>query len=255
MHAHSDLRPGQSEWPERIDPDLVPPGVLAHHLKKYAFAREIIMGPVLDVACGVGYGSAHLSSPGRRVIGLEVDRDALEFAINRYRSRDCEFVRGDAERLPFADDSVAAVVCFEGIEHFRNLDNHIEEVARVLRADGVYVVSTPRKGAFPHADENPYHLHELDLDSFEAALMRQFRDVAVLGQRRVQTASHRLAQRSDVLGLRRIGWLRPLAKALSRSLFRTSPVDEATLSDFVIDRNAAVADEFVAVCRGPIERR
>jgi SAM-dependent methyltransferase len=147
------------------------------------------------------------------------------------------------------------VVCFEGIEHFRNLDNHIEEVARVLRADGVYVVSTPRKGAFPHADENPYHLHELDLDSFEAALMRQFRDVAVLGQRRVQTASHRLAQRSDVLGLRRIGWLRPLAKALSRSLFRTSPVDEATLSDFVIDRNAAVADEFVAVCRGPIERR
>jgi SAM-dependent methyltransferase len=255
MHAHSDVKRSDSEWPERIDPDSVPPGVLAHHLKKYAFAGELVTGPVLDVACGVGYGSAYLSSPSRPVIGLEVDRGALDYAIKRYRSRACEFVRGDAERLPFADRSMAAVICFEGIEHFGNPDSHIGEVARVLRADGVYLVSTPRMGSFPDAHENPYHLHEFDLASFEAKLKRGFRDISVLGQRRVQTASHRLAQRSDVLGVRRIGWLRPIAKVLSRAVFRTAPVDEATLNDFVIDQSTAIADEFLAICRGPVGRR
>jgi SAM-dependent methyltransferase len=255
MHAHSEVGPSQGGWPERIDPDAVPPGVLAHHLKKYAFARDLIKGPVLDIASGVGYGSAHLSSSSLFVIGVEVDPTALEIAIHRYRSRNCQFVRGDAERLPFPNESVTAVVCFEGIEHFREPGSHVREVARVLRRDGVYVVSTPRKGAFPHADENPYHFHEFDLESFDQTLRRQFRDVTILGQSRVQTASHRLAQRSDILGLRKILWLRPFAKRLSRALFRTSPVEEATLSDFVIDENSAAADEFVAVCRVPVEGR
>jgi hypothetical protein len=55
--------------------------------------------------------------------------------------------------------------------------------------------------------------------------------------------------------LRKILWLRPFAKRLSRALFRTSPVEEATLNDFVIDENSAAADEFVAVCRVPVEGR
>jgi SAM-dependent methyltransferase len=254
MHWHPDLRTDESQWPERIDPDSVPAGILAHHLKKYAFASGVVKGPVLDIACGVGYGSAHLSKQDRSVIGLEVDPAALGVANARYRSRYCHFVRGNAERLPFADESVAAVVCFEGIEHFRDPSSHVREVARVLLLDGVYLVSTPRKGASPDAHENPYHLHEFDLQSFEKALMQQFRDVTMLGQHRLQTASHRLAQRSDVLGIRRIGWVRPIARRLSRAVLRTSPVEESTLSDFVIDENTAIADELIAICRRPLGR-
>ena len=43
--------------PERIDPLEEPRGIVSYHMKKYDFARAQLGGTVLDVACGVGYGT------------------------------------------------------------------------------------------------------------------------------------------------------------------------------------------------------
>jgi SAM-dependent methyltransferase len=240
-----------SKWPERIDPDATPAGVVAHHLKKYDFALAYVRGLTLDVACGVGYGSAYLAAAAQRVVGVDIDLGALHVARTRYSSECCHFVRADAAALPLAEESADAIMCFEGIEHFPDPAKHLREVTRVLKQDGSYLVSTPPKGAGAGPEENPYHLHAFDEPSFRYILLRHFDSVTMLGQRRVQSRAHHLAQKADLVGARRLRMARPLARWASRTLLRTHATEEATLLDFVIDEQTTSATEFVAVCRGP----
>lgn len=239
-------------WPERIDPLREPPGVVAHHLKKYEFARGYVRGLVIDVACGVGYGTDFLAPSTVTIVGLEIAGEAIAIARERYRKDNAWFVQGDAAQLPFPNAVADVITCFEGIEHFRDPEAHLGEVVRVLKPDGAYLVSTPHPDANPHGEDNPYHLHEFLPEHFESMLRGRFAEVAMLGQRRLQTAAHRTAQRLDVLGLRRSRLLRPLARWLSRSALKTTPVDEATLADFVIEPFEGAATEYVAVCQNAI---
>ena len=67
-------------WPERIDPLATEPGIVAHHLKKYEFALTYVTGMVIDVACGVGYGTHHLGGSVDRAVGLDLDASAIQIA-------------------------------------------------------------------------------------------------------------------------------------------------------------------------------
>ena len=239
-------------WPERIDPVRDPAGVVAHHLKKYEFAQSYVRGTVIDVACGVGYGTNFVASSTEMIVGLEIADDAVAVARERYLTPNAWFVQGDAEHLPFGSTTADAVICFEGIEHFGDPEAHLCEVARVLKADGVYLVSTPHPDANPHGEENPYHLHEFAPEQFETMLTARFATVSMFGQHRLQSASHRAAQRLDVLGLRKSRALRPLARRISRWGLRTVPVDEATLEDFAIEPFDTGSTEYVAICQHPM---
>jgi SAM-dependent methyltransferase len=241
----------ETDWPERIDPLDTRPGVVAHHLKKYEFARSRIGGFVVDVACGVGYGTDYLGSATDLVVGIEIADDAIRIAGQRYRHDNVYFVQGSAENLPFRDTSVDAVVCFEGIEHFTDPERHLEEVTRVLRPNGTYLLSTPNPLTNPHDHENPFHLHQFELNGFELMLRERFAHVEMLGQSRTQSDAHRAAQRADVLGLRRWRALRPLTRWVSRYVLKTVPTEEATLDDFVIEPFSERSLEYVVACRTP----
>ena len=245
--SSSTTSPGQGV-PERIDPLKELPGVVAHHLKKYEFARAQLDGTVVDVACGVGYGTEFLGPACDRAIGVEIAAEAIAIARDRYRHDDVWFVQGDAEHLPFPDASADAVTCFEGIEHFEDPDRHLDEMVRILKPGGRYLVSTPNPVTNPHDHENPFHLHQFHVSRMEAMLTSRFETVRMLGQYRLQTPTHRASQRLDVLGVRRWKILRPITKSLSRRLLRTAPTDEATLDDFTIRAFAPDALEYVAVC-------
>lgn len=88
-------------WPERIDPRREPPGVVAHHLKKYEFARGQVSGLVLDVASGVGYGTYFLAPSTSMIVGVEIAEETITVARERYRKDNAWFVQADAEHLPF----------------------------------------------------------------------------------------------------------------------------------------------------------
>jgi len=236
--------------PERIDPLEELPGVVAHHLKKYEFSRDRLSGTVIDVACGVGYGSEFLGPACERVIGVEIAAEGIAIACDRYRHDNVWFVQGDAESLPFPDASIDAITCFEGIEHFFDPEAHLAEVARTLKPEGTYFVSTPHPAAHVHGEDNPFHLHEFDPERLDSMLRGRFDNVAMFGQFRVQTGAHRTAQKLDLLGLRKAAWLRPLAKMVSRTALGTAPTEDATLDDFEIRPFEGEASEFLAVCSG-----
>jgi len=234
--------------PERIDPDATEPGILALHLKRYDFALQLCHGlDVLDAACGAGYGSAHLATGARRVVGVDANTEAVAAARARYPVPTIEFRVADVQALEDGDGTYDVVCSFETIEHVDDPERALGEFARVLRSDGTLVISTPNARATTTSPDNPFHRIEWSAADFEALLHTFFGDVRIYGQRRLQTPAHRLVQNVDVLGLRRrIGFLRRGAR-----LFRTAPTADLTLDDIAIEERLERATEIVAVCRVP----
>jgi ubiquinone/menaquinone biosynthesis C-methylase UbiE len=54
-------------------------------------------------------------------------------------------VQGDALNLPFKDESFDIVTAFEVIEHLYDPQKALGEIRRILKMDGIALISTPRR--------------------------------------------------------------------------------------------------------------
>lgn len=232
-------------YPERIVPDATEPGIVALHLKRYVFAEPWCRGQdVLDLACGVGYGTAHLASVARSVVGVDLSEEAIAYARSRYAAANVEYVVADATALPFETGSFDTVCSFETLEHLPDRAAYLAEVVRVLRPGGAYLVSTPHAKRTTEHPDNPFHTVELDRHDFEELLRRSFANVELYGQHRRQTRRHRAMQRLDVFGLRRrLSFLRGAS-----AIVGTAPTAAVTLDGIVVDRDLGRAKALIAVC-------
>jgi SAM-dependent methyltransferase len=235
--------------PERIVPDDTEPGVVALHLKRYAFALPWCEGrEVLDLGCGVGYGTAFLAEAAQRVVGVDVDEATVDYARKRYARANAEFVVADATAVPFDDASFDAVCSFETIEHVADPQALVREAARILRPSGAFLVSTPRAERTTQAPQNPHHRIEYARADFERVLRASFDEVEVHGERRLLTRRYRALRRLDVLGLRRRSALLRRASVLTG----TPATEDVTLDDVVISReDVDRAKVLYAVCTRP----
>jgi len=156
------------------------------HYHRYLFARSLCAGlDVLDVASGEGYGSAQIAQVARSVIGVEYSESTARSAAGNFPAHNLRFLQGDARALPLADASVDAVVSFETIEHFDGQEAFLTEIRRVLRPDGMAIISTPDRDIYSPANgpPNEYHVRELSRIEFIALLHRHFSHVVLLLQR------------------------------------------------------------------------
>jgi len=156
------------------------------HLHRYAVAREWCRGKqVLDVACGEGYGSDLLAEVASSVVGVDLAFDAVRHATRRYGGARRSFVAGQCAAIPLRDQSIDVVVSFETIEHHDRHDEMMREIRRVLRPDGLLIISSPDRREYSEVPgyTNPFHVRELSREEFEALLRAHFPHVALAGQR------------------------------------------------------------------------
>jgi glycosyltransferase involved in cell wall biosynthesis/SAM-dependent methyltransferase len=161
---------------------------MIEHMHRYLLAREWCRDlSVLDIASGEGYGSALLAQVATSVLGVDISAEAVAHARTAYKRDNLDFVVGDARLLPAADGSFDVVVSFETIEHYGEQAQFLAEVRRVLRPEGLFIVSTPDRDNYSPADTeaNPYHARELTEEEFRSLLQVQFKNVGLLMQRPV----------------------------------------------------------------------
>jgi ubiquinone/menaquinone biosynthesis C-methylase UbiE len=98
---------------------------------------------LLDIATGGGHTANVFAPLVKKVTALDLTAKMLAAAesfITGNGHSNVEFVRGDAENLPFPDDSFDIVTCRIAPHHFPNVDIFIKEVYRVLRTEGKFLL-------------------------------------------------------------------------------------------------------------------
>ncbi len=109
---------------------------------------------VLDVGCGGGLLAEAMAIEGFQTVGLDASLPSLDAARTHVATLDASldgpprYVGGDAQRLPFRDGSVDAVLCADIIEHLDEPDRLLRETARVLRPHGLLLFDTPNRTWF-----------------------------------------------------------------------------------------------------------
>ncbi len=99
---------------------------------------------VLDVGCGGGFLAEEFARDGFTVTGIDPAARSI-VAARKHAAESClaiDYRVGRGEFLPFHDGSFDIVACCDVLEHVDDLGKVIGEVARVLKAGGVFFYDT-----------------------------------------------------------------------------------------------------------------
>jgi len=96
------------------------------------------------------------------IIGVDISTEAIDYAKKHYENRSRKFYVGDMQSIPLKDDSVDVLICLEGFEHVSKDtgSRFIKESKRVLRLDGLLIITCPVLNEYGKSTGNPYHLCE-----------------------------------------------------------------------------------------------
>lgn len=151
------------------------------HMTRYAQAAQFIRAGdrVIDVACGLGYGSYQLAhnSAAAFFTGLDASDYAVDYANINFASvspTPMNFIVGDAQNLSgMADGSADFAVSVETLEHLPEPDRLLAELHRVLSPQGRVYASVPNDWSDETGeDPNPFHFHVYDWPRLLAQFQR-----------------------------------------------------------------------------------
>ncbi|OGN84227.1 MAG: hypothetical protein A2X23_13845 [Chloroflexi bacterium GWC2_73_18] len=155
------------------------------HLQAYEEAsRHAAARDVLDLGCNTGYGTIGLAAVANRTVGVDVSPAAIEEARRRPGASVVEWLVVDGLTLPFADATFDLVMSFQVLEHIADPGPYLAEIARVLRGDGMALLTTPNAAIRLDAGDPPwnrFHVREYQAAELPAVLGASFDDVEVLG--------------------------------------------------------------------------
>ncbi len=141
--------------PEKMqDRQMDPRNIRFDHLARYRFALCLCKGPVLDAACGIGYGTHMIAHAGHEVTGVDISSTAIGVAKSFYGEEDAEpkprWLCGDLMEAPWCPQTFRTVVCMETLEHLPNPAGALKLFRQsMVPGDGRLVCSVPNEEVYP----------------------------------------------------------------------------------------------------------
>jgi ubiquinone/menaquinone biosynthesis C-methylase UbiE len=101
---------------------------------------------LLDVGCGTGIYFEALAGHGKYINALDASPDMINVAAAFCQKRKLDHIypeTGNAEKLPYADDTFDAVIALDTLHHVPDISAALSEIARVLKPGGAFLVFEP----------------------------------------------------------------------------------------------------------------
>ena len=163
---------------EYFIPEKSPKKIEEDHVERYKFAAQFVNGKtVLDIACGVGYGSGILAEAGAlRVDGVDISEDVINYAKCNYQMDNISFLIGDISEYK-TNKPYDVITCFETIEHVEHYRTVLSNLYLLLNNYGLLIISSPnRLITSPYAKSikdkpsNKFHVREFTVAELGSAL-------------------------------------------------------------------------------------
>ncbi|WP_394758880.1 class I SAM-dependent methyltransferase [Flavobacterium sp.] len=159
--------------------------IAIEHLHRYSMVFDYVKDKVvLDIASGEGYGSNLLSEHATFVYGVDIDEKCINDAKLKYKKNNIEFKTGNTSKIPLENGSIDVVLSFETIEHHDEHEEMMMEIKRVLKPNGLLIISTPDKLYYSDKRkvENEFHVKELYKEEFTDLISKYFDFKQMLSQ-------------------------------------------------------------------------
>lgn len=143
------------------------------HTDRYELAKTYLSEEdfVLDIACGIGYGSYILAKGSKREIdGVDLSEEAISYGERYYKLPNVHFQVSDIFDFT-SKQKYDAIVSFETIEHVKEGEKVLEIFSRFLKSGGTLIMSTPDEDYLPlEKNPNPFHLRQYTFKEMKAML-------------------------------------------------------------------------------------
>ncbi|MFR8879666.1 MAG: class I SAM-dependent methyltransferase [Methanobrevibacter smithii] len=121
---------------------------IADYLKDKEFKK------LLDVGTGTGYLIELLiKEHDAQYYGLDLSREMIKVAKGK-NIKNTEFIEGVANKLPYENESFDVVTCSQSFHHYPYQEDALSEAYRVLKKDGIYILSDTGVGGIPALIDN-----------------------------------------------------------------------------------------------------
>lgn len=119
---------------------------------------------LLDAGCGIGLNTFLIAKKGFKVSGVDMDNKKIMLAkkiLSKIDYSNVDFYQMDITNLKFKNQSFDSAICIETLEHIKEDDKALKEISRVLKKEGVFILSVPGVGLISKINkENKHHVRE-----------------------------------------------------------------------------------------------
>lgn len=149
------------------------------HTSTYQWSLQFIPNNavVLDIGCGIGYGSKIILTKASHWTGLDKYKSRKQRFMKDYNRKNTKFIVQSAnKRLPFKDNSFDSVLLLGVIEHIEKDMFAVSEVHRVLKDGGTFCCLAPLKmGEYKFG--SVFHLREYTIETFKKLIETSFKRI------------------------------------------------------------------------------
>ncbi len=136
--------------------------------------NDISDGHILEVGSGRGGGLSYVTrryNP-KMATGLDLDKSAVSFCNKKHGHESLRFVQGNAQKLPFEDNSIDVVINVESSHRYDKMEEFLSEVKRILKPGGSFFITDFRFGH--HIDRFKQEIENSGLNKLSEKIITPF---------------------------------------------------------------------------------